>query len=116
VGAVDCTCPQTPNFPYTGIVIDGYQYRRYQTSAQPFWTPLGFPGEYLDSESDFFENWNRYYDSAIGRYLQTEPKPDAIVKSLATVPFQASVVAASLNPYSYAGGNSLYYTDPERPT
>ena len=56
-----------------GVVLEGYEYQRYQTGAQPFWTPLRFPGQYHDAETDLFENWNRYYDPSIGRYLQPEP-------------------------------------------
>jgi len=35
--------------------------------------PLRFPGQYYDAESDLTENWNRYYDPQLGRYLETEP-------------------------------------------
>ncbi|WP_395857118.1 RHS repeat-associated core domain-containing protein [Cystobacter fuscus] len=56
-----------------GVVLEGYEYQRHQTGTQPFWTPMRFPGQYHDAETDLFENWNRYYDPSIGRYLQPEP-------------------------------------------
>ncbi|MEE4599831.1 MAG: RHS repeat-associated core domain-containing protein, partial [Desulfobacteraceae bacterium] len=34
---------------------------------------LRFAGQYLDEETGLHYNWNRYYDSAIGRYLTTDP-------------------------------------------
>ena len=45
---------------YTGVVMAGCEYQRFQTGAQPFWTPLGFPGQYHDAETNFFQNWNRF--------------------------------------------------------
>jgi len=58
---------------YTGVVLAGYEYQRYQAGAQPFWTPFRFPGQYHDAETDLFQNWNRFYDPAIGRHLEPEP-------------------------------------------
>jgi len=106
LGGVDCTCSQAPNFPYTGVVIESYQYRRYLTGAQPFWTPLGLPGQYFDPETDFFENWNRYYDISAGRYLEAEP--------LLRVPAYPNMMVhagTSVSTYAYALNNPLYFVD-----
>jgi len=65
-----CECVSPGEY---GVVASDYEYRRVQTGASWFWTPLGFPGQYYDAETDLFENWNRYYDPFIGRYLQPEP-------------------------------------------
>ncbi|WAM24231.1 RHS repeat-associated core domain-containing protein [Myxococcus sp. NMCA1] len=74
--SVGCAC--TGNAPTAdrsqmGVAVSAYEYRRLQMGAQPFWTPLRFPGQYHDAETDLFENWNRYYDPSVGRYLQPEP-------------------------------------------
>lgn len=68
-GKLDCmaTCG------YEGVTVAGYEYQRFQTGTRPFWTPLRFPGHYFDAETELFENWNRYYDPSVGRYLQAEP-------------------------------------------
>ncbi len=34
---------------------------------------LRMPGQYYDSESGLFYNWNRYYNPAIGRYISSDP-------------------------------------------
>lgn len=34
---------------------------------------LRMPGQYYDSESGLFYNWNRYYSPAIGRYISSDP-------------------------------------------
>ncbi|WP_375759057.1 RHS repeat-associated core domain-containing protein [Corallococcus exercitus] len=103
-----CACSALPRTKEEqGAVISAYEYRRFQTGAAPFWTPLRFPGQYHDAETDLFENWNRYYDPSIGRYLQPEP--------LLLDPQSILVYAAegrSLAPYAYALNNPTGFVDP----
>jgi RHS repeat-associated protein len=92
----------------TGVVVDGYEYQRYEAGATPVWTPLRMPGQYHDAETDLFENWNRFYDPSIGRYFQPDP--------LAYDPgFTGAQLSSGLNTltYSYANNNPIGFTDPE---
>ncbi|MBF5043013.1 RHS repeat-associated core domain-containing protein [Aggregicoccus sp. 17bor-14] len=86
--------------PQQGVVLAAYEYQRFQRGAQPFWTPLRFPGQYHDAETDLFENWNRYYDPSIGRYLQPEP--------MAAVDSKAGAWPA----YAYVKNNPVKSSDP----
>jgi len=99
-------CPSYPNYPYQGIVMEGYEYQRYQTGAAIFGIPLRFPGQYFDAETDLFENWNRYYDASIGRYLQTEP----VLQDPRFVTDQARQGRSTLS-YAYALNNPLLFGD-----
>ncbi|WP_338270572.1 RHS repeat-associated core domain-containing protein, partial [Corallococcus caeni] len=83
-----------------------YEYRRFQTGASPFWTPLRFPGQYHDAETDLFENWNRFYDPSIGRYLQPEPLLHSPKYMLDMAKASMAVPA-----YSYAVNNPLAFID-----
>lgn len=63
----------------------------YEEGIKGF-VPIVFPGQYKDFESGMYYNTFRYYDPETGRYLQPDP-------------------VRNLNPYSYAGNNSLLFFD-----
>jgi RHS repeat-associated protein len=91
---------------FAGVAMAGYEYQRFQTGAQPFWTPLGFRGQYHDAETDLFQNWNRFYDASIGRYLESEPE------LLAPSYLEETIGAGRSTPaYSFAFNNPLHYFD-----
>ncbi|WP_164002203.1 RHS repeat-associated core domain-containing protein [Pyxidicoccus caerfyrddinensis] len=87
-----------------GAAASAFEYRRFQTGAQPLWTPVRFPGHYHDAETDLFENWNRYYDPSIGRYLQPEPLLQSPLRiTLALKLGEVGFPSA----YAYAGNNPV---------
>ncbi|WP_141257525.1 MULTISPECIES: RHS repeat-associated core domain-containing protein [unclassified Myxococcus] len=107
--SVGCACTGTaPTAARSqmGVAASAYEYRRLQTGAQPLWTPLRFPGQYHDAETDLFENWNRYYDPSIGRYLQPEPmlQSPRYVRAMAWR-------GRSVGAYAYALNNPLHFVD-----
>lgn len=105
-----CSCTGTaPTVGRTqmGAAVSAYEYRRFQTGAQPLWVPLRFPGQYHDAETELFENWNRYYEPSAGRYLQPEP----LLKAPNFV--QAMVLNGySMSAYAYGQNNPLRFVDP----
>ena len=57
---------------------------------------LRFPGQYHDDETDWFYNWNRYYDPELGRYITSDPIG----------------LGGGLNTYGYSGQNPVNWIDP----
>jgi RHS repeat-associated protein len=57
---------------------------------------LRMAGQYFDSESDLFYNWNRVYNPAIGRYISSDPIG----------------IVGGLNTYGYLDANPLSSLDP----
>jgi RHS repeat-associated protein len=94
---------------YKGVALAAYEYRRFETNggAKPTWIPIRFPGQYHDVETDLFQNWNRFYDASLGRYLE----PDLLwsyPEELVPLAKRGRLVPV----YAYAYNNPTSYSDP----
>ena len=91
---------------YWGVAADRIEYLRSERDAKAWWPSLRLPGQYLDEETGLFENWNRFYDPAIGRYLSPEP----LLQSPNYVRMMAQS-GHSVPTYAYALNNPIGYVD-----
>jgi RHS repeat-associated protein len=103
------TCPTSScgsNYAYSGVSLRRFQYRRFESGATPIWTPLRFPGQYYDSETDLHQNGYRTYDPESGRFTAQEPL-------LRNPRFAAAYayMGHAVPSYAYAGNNPVKYVD-----
>ncbi len=107
VGKIRFKSTSNAGSAYQGAVLEGYEFWRSQKTASRAWTPIRLPGQYYDAETDLFENWNRFYDPSIGRYLSPDPillSPGAVVSAAA---------GGMISPaYAYASNNPIAFIDP----
>jgi len=87
---------------------DMFEWKVWETGAAQFHTRLRFPGQYHDSETDLYENWNRYYEPTTGRYLSPEPKKQDA--KWIRHREQRGIASAS---FGYAAGNPIHFVDPD---
>lgn len=80
----------------TGAVVGAASYDAYgKSTTTGATTPLGFAGQYTDSETGFQYLRARYYDPVTGQFLTRDP-----------------IESITQEPYAYAHNNPINYVDP----
>ncbi len=98
------TCPSGQN---CASASDAFEWRAWEDGADQFYTPLRFPGQYYDAETDLYENWHRYYDPFNGRYLSPEP----LLQNPRYLRIRA-LLGRHPSAYAYAQNNPVAFIDP----
>jgi RHS repeat-associated protein len=74
---------------------DAFGDRQVKASSTLIEMNLRYPGQYYDTETGLFYNWNRYYDPSTGRYGRSDPLG----------------LTAGINTYGYVNGNPMVSED-----
>jgi len=87
-----------------GVVVEHYEYTAFGfakcSTGSAFQVSNRYTGQELDEETGLYYYGSRYYDPALGRFIQ----PDTIVPDPGN--------SQALNRYTYVNNNPLKYTDP----
>ena len=85
--------------PITGTVAAEYTYDAFGqiTQTGPLQQPFGFTGREFDAESGLYYYRARYYDPALGMFIQSDP---------------IGFAAGDLNIYAYVGNDPANWSDP----
>lgn len=105
-----CGCSCTASTRYRGVKATQFRanYTTVLTDAKALTVNLRLPGQYEDTETGLFYNWNRYYNPSTGRYLS--PDPELARSSSATRHTGAS--SSGDDAYGYAEAKPTRFTDP----
>jgi RHS repeat-associated protein len=100
-------CSGGAQYAYAGFVVNEVEYRKWESGALPYQPLFRAAGQYFDSETDLFQNWNRYYDAETGTYLSPEPmlqRPKSVRDT--------AMIGMSTPVYAYANNNPVRFSDP----
>ena len=87
----------------TGKIVNNYKYDEWgniTASTETISNPFKYAGEVYDEETGLYYLRARYYDPALGRFINEDPYEGQVTNPL------------SLNLYTYCYNNPLIYIDP----
>jgi len=97
----------------TGAVVWDVDYApfgeisSYVTNTLPTDQPFRFPGQYQDTLTGFYYNWNRYYMPEVGRYNRIDP---ILIENVDFI--NLSIHSNYISDYIYSDNNPLIFIDP----